>query len=198
MIHDLDDTLKALLQTYAPGNSLLASATISFDLPDLDWRNQQQQLTLNCYLYDVRQNMTLRTDETLVVRSADDTRATRIRPPVRIDCAYCITAWSAAQTPLIAEEHRLLGDVLRLLIRFPTIPAAVLQGSLVGQFGPYPGLVAAQDGVKNQPDFWSALDQRLKPSLNYIITLAMLPDEIPNDADLPPTAGQTVIDVGQK
>ena len=30
------------------------------------------------------------------------------------------------------------------------------------------------------------------------VTLAMLPDEIPNDADLPPTAGQTVIDVGQK
>lgn len=198
MIHDLDDTLKAMLQTYAPANSLLAGAAIGFDLPDSAWRGGLQVLTLNCYLYDVRQNMAMRTNESLVVRSADDTRATRVSPPVRIDCAYCITAWSAADPPLVAEEHRLLGDVLRLLIRFQTIPADALKGSLVGQFPPFPGLVASQDGVKNVPDFWTALDQRLKPALNFIVTLAMLPDDIPADAQMPPTAGTTVIDVGQK
>jgi hypothetical protein len=35
-------------------------------------------------------------------------------------------------------------------------------------------VIASQDGIgKNHPQFWTALDQKLKPSLNYIVTLAM-------------------------
>jgi simple sugar transport system permease protein len=35
-------------------------------------------------------------------------------------------------------------------------------------------VIASQEGVKNLPEFWNALDQRLKPSLNYVVTLAMM------------------------
>jgi hypothetical protein len=42
---------------------------------------------VNCYLYDVRENREMRTNEALTVHSADGLRAARIRPPVRIDCA---------------------------------------------------------------------------------------------------------------
>ena len=43
----------------------------------------------------------------------------------------------------------------------PTIPEDVLQGSLKSQIPPYPTVIAAPDGVKNQPEFWAALDQQL-------------------------------------
>ena len=38
MIRDLDDTLKKFLGDLAQPGSLLKSAAISFDLPDITWR----------------------------------------------------------------------------------------------------------------------------------------------------------------
>ena len=183
MIRDLDLTVRELLETQAPPGSELAGADVVFDLPDATWRAGLGQLTVNCYLYDVRENPELRTQEPLLQRSADETRAARLRPPARIDCSYCVTAWSTATDDPVLEEHEVLSQVLRILLRNPSIPPAVLQGTLATQIPPYPTIIAAADGIRTQPDFWGALDQQLKPSLNYVVTLAMLlDDEIPDAA----------------
>ena len=192
MIRDLDDTILELLETRAAPGSELAGADINFDLPDADWRGSLTALTVNCYLYDVRENAELRTNEPLLQRSLDGTRAVRRLPPKRIDCAYCITAWSPATSESVLEEHRLLSQVLLVLLRHPTIPADVLQGSLADQVPPYPTVIASSDGVKNQPEFWGALDQQLKPSLNYVVTLAMILDEPP--AILPRVVEEVVVE----
>ncbi len=184
MIQDLDDTIRELLETQAPSGSELAGADISFDLPDADWRAGLTTLTVNCYLYDIRENLELRRAEPIIQRSGDGTRAIRRDQPRRIDCAYCITAWSPAADESVLDEHRLLSQVLTVLMRSPTIPAAVLQGSLVDQIPPFPTVIASPDGVKNQPEFWGALDQQLKPSLNYVVTLALMLDEAPDEADM--------------
>ena len=134
---------------------------------------------MNLYLYDIRQNTALRNSEPYLQRSPDGTQATRRLAPARVDCAYCITAWSVANTDAVLEEHRLLSQVLQVLLRNPTIPASSLVGSLASQIPPYPTVIATPDGVKNQPEFWNALDQRLKPSLNYVVTLAVLLDDTP-------------------
>jgi hypothetical protein len=193
VIQDLDATLRQLLTTGAPAGSLLASAAVAFDLPDAAWQAKLSALTLNLYLYNILENRDMRTNEFLLVRSADAKRAARLSPPIRIDCSYCITAWSLATTAPVLEEHRLLSDVLLLLLQTPTIPAAALQGSLTTQIAPYPTIIASTDAMKNHPEFWTALDQKLKPSLNYVITLAMLVESIPADAQLPPAVQQTSI-----
>lgn len=198
MIRDLDDTIRQLIKTRAPAGSLLAGAAISFDLPDAGWRAGLSALTLNCYLYDIRENREMRTNELLTARSADKKRATRLTPPVRIDCAYCITAWSTATSEAVLEEHRLLSQALLLLLRHPTIPSAVLQGSLSTQIPPYPTVIASKEGVKNQPEFWHALDQKLKPSLNYVVTLAMLLDDIPSDAAMGHVVETVTVDTDHK
>lgn len=179
MIRDLDDTIQELLETRAPDDSELDQANISFDLPDAEWRAGLDKLTVNCYLYDIRENRDLRTNELMLQRSPDGTRAVRRQAPVRIDCAYCITAWSPATDESVLEEHRLLSQVLTVLLKNPTIPSDVLQGSLVNQIPPHPTVIASPDGIKNQPEFWGALDQQLKPSLNYVVTLVMRLDEEP-------------------
>ena len=180
MIRDLDLTIQELLETRAQVGSELAGADVVFDLPDADWRAGLGQLTVDCYLYDLRENAELRTQEPLLQRSADGSRAGRLRPPARVDCSYCITAWSTATDDPVLEEHRVLSQVLRIILANASIPADVLQGSLATQIPPYPTIIAAADGIRTQPDFWGALDQQLKPSLNYVVTLAMmLDDELP-------------------
>jgi hypothetical protein len=195
MIKDLDATILQLLKMGASPGSSLFGATINFDLPDADWRATLTGPTVNCYLYDIHENLEMRTHQPLLARTGQS--VARIMPPVRVDCAYCITAWSTAATDAVLDEHDLLSQVLLLLLRNPTIPAAVLQGSLLGQIPPYPTVIASLDGiVKNHPQFWTALDQKLKPSLNYIITLAMLLESGPTAVPTPYTS--VAVTVGQQ
>ena len=186
MIRDLDDTLRELLEQQAPPGSELAGADISFDIPDDEWRGTVNKLTVNCYLYDIRENRDLRTTEPIRQRDPVTNRSTWRQAPVRIDCAYCITAWSPALEESVLDEHRLLSQVLMVLLRNRTIPPGVLQGSLTSQMPPYPTVVAATDGMKNLPEFWGALDQQLKPSLSYVVTLAALLDPEPAAGALAP------------
>lgn len=196
MIRDLDATIGVMLKNWATAGSSLAAASVSFDLPDADWRTRLTAMTVNCYLYDIRENLDMRTYEALMSRSADGRRATRAAPPVRVDCSYCITAWSTASTDAVLEEHDLLSQVLLVLLRNQTIDGTLLQGSLAGQIPPYPTVIASQDGiVKHHPQFWTALDQKLKPSLNYVVTVGMLLDPAPVAAPTPFTS--IVLTVGQ-
>ena len=184
MIRDLDATIDALLEKGADPGSELAVADISFDLPDSAWRGSLETLTVNCYLYQIRENRELRTTEPLVQRSPDGSRVIRRPPPARLECAYCITAWSTAAEDAVLEEHRLLSQVLMVLLRNPTIPSEALRGSLGEQLPPYPTVIASDEGVGSQPDFWGALDQQLRPSLNYAVTLAAMLDKEPGELPL--------------
>lgn len=193
MIQDLDATLSALLKHHAPVGSLLAGADVKFDLPDSKWRTKINKLTVDLYLYDVRENKELRTHEGVMRRSLDGLRAARLRPPVRVDCAYSISAWSVAQNDPVLEEHRLLSEVLLVLLQHPQIPPADLVGTMAGQPPPYPWIVASPDPGRDMSEFWRALDQELKPALNYVVTLGMWLDPIPADAALTPVVQQIVV-----
>jgi hypothetical protein len=70
---------------------------------------------------------------------------------------------------------------------------ADLQGTMVKQPPPYPWVIAAPDASKNMPDFWKALDQELRPSLNYVVTLAMWLDPVPADAAMTPVVSAITV-----
>ena len=109
MIESLDQTIKKLILLkgqFDPGD-----VEVRFDQPTRDWAAGLTKPAINCYLYDIRENTVMRTREPLLERSADRTRASRRRPPVRVDCGYCITAWSQALSESVADEHRLLSQV---------------------------------------------------------------------------------------
>jgi hypothetical protein len=179
-----------MLKTGAALGSSLATAAVSFDLPDATWRGGLAGLTVNCYLYDICENLEMRTYEPLVTVVAGGATATRTAPPIRINCSYCITAWSTATTDASLDEHDLLSQALMVLLGYQPVPATILQGALVGQIPPYPLVIASQEGVvKHHPQFWTALDQKLKPSLNYVLTLAW---PIPLTTAAVPTAFKTV------
>lgn len=184
MIRDLDETIRTLLQTAAPVGSLLAQAGISFDVPDEAWRNGLTELSVNCYLYDVRENLELRTTEPRIQRNEDRTRAVRRLPLVRIDCSYMLTAWSVDTEDAVLEQHELLTEILMVLLRNRTLPPSVLQGTLVDQVPPYPTVVAVPSTADDQMDFWSTIGAPIVPSLNYVVTLALVVDDEPDTLPL--------------
>lgn len=166
IIYALDQCLANLIEKNLSGQD---KPDVNFDLPDSEWRSRLSARTINCYLYDVRQNFQLMPKEILKIKDAGSGSIVRYEPLARIDCAYCITAWSLDDTDRARDEHRMLDQVASILLRHRRLPDDVLPGEL-GGLRPYPIAIASEDGLKSQPDFWRALDQQLKPSLNYVLS----------------------------
>ncbi len=166
MIHDLDKTLKKLLEREL--SQILTSEQIKFDTPDDQFSPQPPALDL--FLYDVRENRDLRSNEWLVERRSNGT-AIKKAPPVRVDCSYLISAWGSDAE----DEHRILGEVMRVLLRYPTIPAEILQGSLVVQEPPLPATTLQPGHLQSLGEFWQALGGKPKAALNYTVTIGVEP-----------------------
>lgn len=174
MIDDLDRSLGLLLELEF-GNPL--PFDVSFAIPDKAFKPvSAQRPTLNCYLYDIRENRELRD----LWRSLDRLPGggyTLDSEPCRVRAAYCITAWSpapvAANTDPHLDEHLLLASVLRLLLRYPEFPPEQLAGALANPGSPLPTQIAQPDSARNSGDFWNAIGGQLRPSLEYSVTIAM-------------------------
>lgn len=166
MISDLSLSLRALLaQNDVPPE--LANAHIVFDHPTEAFA--PSQTTLNLFLYDIREDMELRSSEPTV--ESGKSGAT-IRPPaLRIACSYLITAWPVGGEELALQEHRLLSQALSVLRRYPTIPDAFLQGALRGQQPQLPMIAAQGDAIKDPNDFWTAIGNKLRPAITVKATI---------------------------
>lgn len=186
MIDDLDKTLEELLRQELPQN-LVEQVTISFATPDDQFPPTSVTLpAIDLFLYDVRENRQLRTNEWQMERRSDGT-VTKQRPPVRVECSYMITAWaSESSTTPPQDEHYMLGEVIKALLRHPTIPAEVLQGSLQGQEPPLPAISLQPSRLEMVGQFWQALGGKLKVALNYMVTIGVEPHK-PVDAGPPVT-----------
>ncbi|MBW2057774.1 MAG: DUF4255 domain-containing protein [Deltaproteobacteria bacterium] len=173
MIQDLDRTLEELLRRELPAE-LVSQITISFATPDEQFPPPSVTLpSVDLFLYDIRENRDLRTNEWIVERESDGS-TTKRRPPVRVECSYLITAWPSDSTPNPArDEHRLLGEVMKVMLRHPTIPAEVLQGGLKGQEPPLPAISLLPGRLEMMGPFWQALGGKLKAALNYMVTFGL-------------------------
>jgi hypothetical protein len=168
MLDALDETLKAVLREM--GGLDPDEVDIAFDAPDREWAAKVGKPTVNCYLYDVRENLDLRGTEWSVERRPDGRLAERRKTPRRFDLSYVCTAWTAD----IEDEHRLLWRVLATMIRCGQIPKQYLQGPLTNIVYPVTTEVAQPDGLLRDPaDVWSALDNRIRPSVNVVVTLPL-------------------------
>jgi hypothetical protein len=151
----------------------VAEVDVSFDAPDREWSGRLSRPTVNCYLYDVRENHEFReTDYELERRNGV---ALRTKAPIRIDVSYQVTVWARAAE----DEHRLLWRVLSALLRHARLPEELLQGELKHQLFPIRAQSAQPElGPKNAAELWQALDNRIRPGLTYVVTLALDPQVV--------------------
>jgi hypothetical protein len=169
MFQDVDETLKELLIQKVPIKN--TDIDIKFEIPNTDWETRLQKPTINLFLYDIRENQELRSNERFLTRNG--ATGTETRDPVRMDLSYMITVW----TKEIADEHRLLGNILKTLLRYPILPTEVLQGEMVNPSLPLRAWVTQPERIPNGWEFWTTLEGRFKAGLSYVVTIPVQPFE---------------------
>jgi Pvc16 N-terminal domain len=170
LLHELDQSLAALLRRELPGRDQIS---VSFAAPDDQFSVKLPAVDL--FLYDIRENLDLRSNDDVIERQADLT-SIRYRPPVRIDASYLITAWpglGGGQADSWEDEHKLLSAVMRTLLRFPRLPRELLKGSLASQELPLPVSTLQAGRLQSLGEFWQALGGKPKAALNYTVTLSV-------------------------
>jgi hypothetical protein len=168
MIEALDETIRQLLIKELPVKD--SEVDIKFDQPKREWSARISKPTVNLFLYDVRENVMLRENQWEQIHSG--TRmATLKRSPVRVDCFYMLTTWAADPE----DEHRLLSRSILTLFRFPVLPEDRLIGPLRNPIFEIQARLAVHDRLTNPAEVWSSLDNEIRPSIPYIVTLALDP-----------------------
>lgn len=190
MIELFDNLLRHLF--LARITELKDEAQVRFQPPDSAWRTYVSNLTvngepvnaLNIYLWDVRENRKLRSNERM--REFDNRVVHETPAPTRIDCHYLITAWSPAQVTSAVEpmvdEHALLYQVVRALMDSePFVPRSIYGPDSLPEGFPeiiadseLPAIVLPSEGFPNFADFWGTMDWRWKPGVYLIVTLPVV------------------------
>jgi hypothetical protein len=166
MLHQLDEALVRMLRAGLEIDR--ADLDIVFETPDGEWGARVTKPTVNVFLWDIRRSAEeSRSGRERVFRDGQD----HWRPSLpRMEFQYLLTAW----TTEVADEHDLLGRCLVAILRYPT-----LEGDLAPSFAkegapPATVRVARTDG-KDLADFWGAIDGKLKPGLNLVVSTSIDP-----------------------
>jgi len=173
MIDDLDNTIELLLRRELPA-SLMSQLAITFATPDQHFPPAAVVLpAIDFFLYDLRENRELRLSEWKIQRAANGS-ATRVAPPVWVECSYLVTAWPSPTVPDPArDEHRILGEVTRALLHHPTIPTEFLQGTLRDGDSTPPTTSLRPGKLNSLSEFWQAMGGKPRAAVNYTVTLAV-------------------------
>lgn len=180
MFDDLNRTIEALLKAEL-ASDVASQVSISFATPDDSFPPQGLSLpAINAFLFEIRENTSLREFEPVRERSSDGTM-TLVRPPVHVDCHYLVTAVATPQLGSEMEEAHILGAALKALLRHRVLPAAVLQGSLIGTTPPIRTGTVLQDANPSRIDLWQSLKGKPRASLHYTLTVPVdvgVPDDM--------------------
>jgi Pvc16 N-terminal domain/Carboxypeptidase regulatory-like domain len=182
--------LRELFLASVPG--LTTPQQIGFQPPDQDWRAALitlNNLALNVYLIELRENRRLRSNERL--REVELGVVTETPAARRLDCHYLISAWSGASPQMepTVEEHRLLYNVAAALMRQDPLSALrIFGGALPPGFPPelaeadLPATIVPVDGFAKYAEFWGTMAGAVhpwKPAVYAILTVpVLLPREV--------------------
>lgn len=190
MIEHLDNLLRHHLISEI--QEIIDEAQVRFQPPDDSWRTYVASLTvqgqpanaLNVYLFDVRENRRLRSNER--GRQIENHTVSEIPVPRRIDCHYLISAWSPTLlTPAVEptiDEHALLYRVAGVLINNESlIPREVYRPDPLPPNFPVeisdtelPTVIVPQEGFPKLAEFWGTVSWRWKPVVYLIVTLPVV------------------------
>jgi hypothetical protein len=164
MIHDVDESLRALIQREALNG---AKVELTFDAPTKEWASRRNAPAIDVYLYDIREDLERRDVAYEEVRNDEGRVIERRPPPRRFKLSYLITAW----TQRAEDEHRLLAALLACFLRYEQLPPDVLAGGLAGaDLATLVTVALPPPKDRNLSDVWSALGGELKPSLDLVVT----------------------------
>jgi Pvc16 N-terminal domain len=166
MLADLDETLRGLLKRELARHGF-DGVEIVFDAPTKEWAASLSAPTVNLFLYDIRESTENRLHEWNQRRS--NGQAVDVRPPLRVDASYAVTAWTRA----VEDEHRLLSQVLGILYAYTVLPDDALAGALANGTQPFPlETRVVQERGDDKSDFWTSVGGQYKASLDYVVLVS--------------------------
>ncbi len=180
MILDVDETLRQMLGAELgrlPGCPVYTQEQITLGPPTEAAAAQDGEARVNLFLYDVRENLEQRNESFTAVRGQQRTEVGKRRAPVRMDLSYLVTTHAAQD---FVAEHRLLGEVLGVLLRNPAAPTQYLTGVLIEHGAGSVRLAVAQPEHlewMNPTNLWQALEGQIQPSLPLVVTASFDPFE---------------------
>lgn len=193
MIADLDQTIEKLITQDLPIKN--GEIDIAFDQPKREWSARLSRPTLNFFLFDIRENNVLRQHQWEKIAqlpgNGGPPHIQQKRTPFRIDCHYIITSWAANPK----DEHRLLSRCMMTLLRYPIFPTDILAGDVRQQTFKIQARLITHDHLTNPAELWGSLDNEIRPSMSYLITLAVDPwSEVTGPAVTSYTMNQGIAD----
>ena len=177
MIDALDRSLEAFLRRAVP---LPASQIdVMFGAPDRDWSAQRNRPTVGLFLYSIIPATTRAASGLRERRVGGDLVRERELPTMAL--TYVVTAWVSDP----ADEHRLLGDLMRTIASNSELPVQDRDAAL-----PFPTerLAMSLVGEKDRPRFdgWGPLGVSPRVSLDLTVYLPAGPP-VSMDTAEPPT-----------
>lgn len=170
MIDDLDEALRQMLIAELPIRD--GEVDIQFKQPRREWSARLSRPTLNLYLYDIRENVKLRQHSPLwSTKERTENTVTQQRVSTRLDLYYAITAW--ANEP--EDEHRMLTRILMVFFRNRLLPEQFMNDTLKSLPAAIQMLVAQPDMLHNPSDFWSSIDNEIRPTITCNILMPLDP-----------------------
>ncbi len=194
MINELNKVLRQLLIHDLPIKN--GEVEVAFNQPVREWSAKISRPTINLFLYDIRENTTLRDTQWDLTSNGNGT-VTRRRKPIRLNLTYIISAWSPTNT--VDDMYNLLERTIKVLFRHPVLPLPEEKQTaeskifwqklsekwpevLSQQPVPIPVQAAQSDVLRNPAELWSAMDNELRPSVPCTVTVALnpfWPDTVP-------------------
>ena len=166
MLHDMDKTIERLLVEEGKLNK--KEIDIAFDQPTGEWSAHLRRPTLNCWCFDLRENLKLRSMERMVTRENNTGRTSF--PARRMDLTYLVTAWARK----IEDEHQLLWRALATIKRFTKLAPEECEGILRYQQQDIQLLVADMSVVHaNLVDLWSVLENQMRLGFTVVATVEL-------------------------
>ncbi len=166
MFDALNESLEAFLRAEVP---LPPTVDVVFGAPDKEWKGRRARPTVNLFLHELRRSSKRSVTGTATSRLPDGTyRRDQLLPFVR--ASYAISVWASEP----ADEYRLLGDLLALLVTAGDVPGAYLGTDLAALGNPVELVVAPEDR-KSLVELWSSLGVPPRAAVELFVHLPVAP-----------------------
>jgi hypothetical protein len=176
MIADIHETIKNLL--FENAGFSRSDVDIDFEIPNRNWIGTLTRPTINFFLYDLEEDTKNRgsLDNAYFQQRFDKSNQARSRPR-RMNLKYQVMAISQDTR----DQHELLWRVLAVLMRYATVPEALLPKSINDLGMAVTSRVSQPDDGPRPNEFWNALEVPPRPSLLYVLTAPLDLDLITNE-----------------
>ncbi|REF28306.1 uncharacterized protein DUF4255 [Xenorhabdus cabanillasii] len=174
IIIEVNKALNAILSQYLqiPGSQI----DIRFDLPEIN--STQSEPTVSVFLYDIHEDLQLRTAEP---RRYNPATSTLLPGWVNINCNYLITYWDANKPSSDSSSPDSQPDNQAAQVMTRVLNALINNRQLTGIPGAYTRVIPQQENLNSLGNFWQALGNRPRLSLLYSITVPMKLGDIGNN-----------------